>query len=312
MNGGLLAEIQALAHDLGYTACGITAVEPFDEFRRAVEEGADRFPEAAHLYRKLNRLADPQSSAPWASSIIVCVRRYGKYEIPEGLTGHIGREYLCDWHYRECPDHDIRKKMEHALEKMGLRVRRGGVPDRWAGARSGVTRFGKNNFAYSEHGSWINLQSWLVDVDLPCGMPTLEPACPEGCRACIEACPTGALLEPFVMRWDHCIAYLTYDAPEPVAPDLWEGMGPWIYGCDVCQEVCPLNAGTWEPVEKAPWVAKIASCLTRDTLANMEEETYRAIVQPRFPYIPPENLARWHANARRALTWSKDPRPDGR
>ena len=164
-----------------------------------------------------------------------------------------------------------------------------------------MTRFGRNNFAYSEHGSWINVQSWLVDVALPPDAPTLEPACPDACRACIEACPTEALLEPFVMRWDRCIAYLTYEAPEPIAPELWQRMGPWIYGCDVCQEVCPLNEETWEPVEKAPWLEKVAWSLRPDALADMDEETHRAIVHPRFSYIPPENLARWRANARRAL-----------
>jgi epoxyqueuosine reductase len=301
MGENAVAGIKELAREVGFSGCGITSAEPFEDFKKALEEQIRRFPGAASLYKPLLKYAVPRSTVPWAQSIVVCVRRYGKYKLPEGLAGYIGRNYLFDKRIKECPDYVMSEKMAEGLKGMGFRVRKGGVADRWAGARAGVTQFGRNCFAYSEHGSWINIETWLVEAKLPADKPQLQPACPANCRACINACPTNALVEPFVMRMDRCIAHLTFKAPEPIPSGLWNRMGTWIYGCDKCQEACPLNKGKWEPVERAFWLEKIAPFLMPEALATMDRETYQNIVQPRFWYIPVENLSRWHKNAARAL-----------
>jgi epoxyqueuosine reductase len=258
MNEELAAAIRELALRAGYAACGIATAEPFAEFDRAVRDRIARFPEAAALYAPLLRRADPRAANPWARSLVVCARWYGKYRLPPGPTGHIGRNYLCDRRHADSPDHEMPRKMTAGLRALGLRVRRGGLPDRWAAARAGVARFGRNGFAYSPGGSWMNIESWATDAALPPDEPTPRPACPDGCRACMDACPTGALVEPCVLRMDRCVAYLTYGAAEPVAPELWEKMGPWIYGCDACQEVCPLNRGRWSEAQPLPWLEAAA------------------------------------------------------
>ena len=304
MSEELKQAIKELVLRAGYVACGIIRAEPFVEYQRALGERIARFPEAAPLYEELRPRVDPQSKAPWVRSIVVCVRRYGKYILPQEAVGHIGRNYLGDRRFEGCADHAISDVVRDGLKALGLRIRKGGVPDRWAGARAGVTRFGRNCFAYAgRYGSWVNIESWRVDAELPPDEPTLTPACPPDCRACIKACPTGALSEPFVMRMDRCIAYLTYYAPHPIVPARWEKMGPWIYGCDVCQEVCPLNRGAWEPLEEAGWQMAVAEHLSPAALATMSAEVYREIIHPRFPYIPLEDLERWHVNARRALAY---------
>lgn len=300
-NGGLALAIKHLAREVGFAACGITSAEPFEEFGVAIQERMKRFPEASHLYSPMQERVAPRSLAPWVNSIVVCISRYGKYEIPEGLVGHIGRSYLFGRINEESPQHEILGKMMDELTRMGFRVQRGDVPDRWAGVRAGVTQFGRNCFAYSEHGSWIEIETWLVDALLPTDKPILDPVCPKGCQACINACPTGALVEPFVMRMDRCVAYLTYSAPEPIPSELWNKMGAWIYGCDRCQEVCPLNKQAWNFIERAPWVESIASLLRPAALARMDQKTYRDVVYPRFGYIPVDNLARWQRNAARAV-----------
>ncbi len=302
MNSQLVIAIKKLADSVGYADCGCAPANDFVEFKKAVEERMRRFPDAAQLYANLLSRSAPRTRAPWAKSIVVCVRRYGKYVIPPGLVGRIGRTYLFDRRNPNCPDHDMPKKMKQGLKQLGLRVKQGGIPDRWAGARAGLTSFGRNCFAYSrKHGSWINIETWLVDTELPPGDSCPAIACPEGCRACMDACPTKALIEPFVMRMDRCIAYLTYAAPEPIAPELWNRMGKWIYGCDICQQVCPLNKGKWKESEKAPWLEAIAPQLQSDTLMTMDEDTFRTIIEPAFWYIPQDNIARWHANAKRAM-----------
>jgi epoxyqueuosine reductase len=313
MSESLENRILALARVTGYPLCGVAPVAPFEAYREVLAGRAARFPSAAGLYRDLEPRCDPRVRTPWAESIVVCIRPYGKYAIPEALGRSIGRNYLCDRRIKACPDNALPARMKEGLKALGLRVRTGGVPSRAAAVRAGLVTLGRNGFAYAgEYGSWINIETWLVDAALRRHDPAADrpaPApCPADCTACRDACPTGALVEPepggtpgcYLHRMDHCVAYLTYGAPFPVAPDLWARMGEWIYGCDACQAACPLNRGCWRATEPAPWLEAVAGQLTPEALAAMDARTYREVVHPLFGYIPEEDLARWRANARRA------------
>ena len=296
----LASEIKSLALEAGYTACGITTAEPFEDYRAALDEHVRRFPETAPLYSRMKGRIDPKAENAWARSIVVCIRAYGKYRLPKGAADHIGRNYLCDRRSPKNPDNAMSDRMSAGLRRLGVRARKGGVPDRAAAARAGLARVGRNNFAYTAHGSWVNIECWVTAAELAADAPAAGSPCPENCRACLRACPTGALCAPYMMRMDRCTAYLTFRAPHPIAPELWAKMGPWIYGCDACQNACPLNRGKWEEREPAPWLEGIAGRLTPEALATMDEETYRARIHPLFGYIAIEDVARWHANARRA------------
>lgn len=305
-------KIKSLAREAGYQACGIAGVDPFENYRASLQDIAGRFPESATMCRHLERRATPLAMNPWARAIVVCVRRYGKYAIPETLANHIGRNYLCDRRITGCPDAAMPGLMKDGLKALGLRVRTGGVPSREAAVRAGIVQVGKNGFAYAPGcGSWLNIEAWMVDAALEPDPPSGPAPCPEGCQACLKACRTQALAEPYVTRIHHCIAYLTYEAPFPIEAALWSRMGPWIYGCDDCQRVCPMNKGQWDDTEPAPWITEVAEALTPEALAAMDQETYSKVVHPLFGYIPEKDLARWHANARRALDRSEPVRPLG-
>lgn len=297
----LAEQIKQLAADVGYVDCGIAPVDDFTEFAGIIDNRCREFPELAQDYQAMRQRAFPGRQNPWARSLVVCIHWYGKYRIPENISQGIGRSYLFDRRYKACPDHALPERMKQGLRHLGLRVRRGGVPDRWAAARAGVARFGRNNFAFSErYGSWINIEPFLVDAVLPHDRPASELVCPESCNRCIATCPTQALRRPLCLRYDRCVAYLTYKAPEPIDPALWRAMGSWVYGCDQCQLVCPLNAGKWGGYETADWLEAMAPYLTNEALASMDQKTFREIVQPAFWYIPPDGLERWRKNARRA------------
>ena len=307
MDSDCKESIAKLAASVGYTACGITGTEPFVEYVAEVERRMQRFPATVGLYLPLLGRAYPRARMPWARSIVVCVREYGKYVIPDRLDRYIGRTYLFDRRYGSVPDHDMPDRMRAGLKGMGLRVRTGGVPCRWAAARAGIARIGRNCFAYTERsGSWINIEAWLVDAELPPDRPTLDCPCPPDCRACTDACPTGALVEPYVMRADRCAAYLSYSAPEPIAPELWQAMGCWIYGCDACQIACPMNNGKWREESRAGWLEAVVGSLRPEVLAEMTDDFYREVVYPLFWYIPKDGADRWRRNARRALAAMSD------
>lgn len=304
MNGATLAaQIRAAAREIGYAHCGITAADPFPEYAAAVERLMAESPASSALYARFLRRANPRGDAPWARSIVVAIRRYGRYRLPPQAVGHIGRTYLCDRRAPVHPDFTMPRRMKAALEAMGLRVKTGsGASDRWAAARAGVARLARNTCAVAEGcGSWINIECWRVDAELPPDPPAFDDPCPAGCSACMKACPTGALCRPRTVRIERCVAWLTYGAPWPAPPDLWRLMGPWIYGCDACQEVCPLNRGAWEERDPMPWLDPVAERLSPAALAAMSDEDYRRLIHPFFWYIPPDDAERWRANARRAI-----------
>jgi len=308
MDHNLVNQIKQAAAEIGFVACGVTTAEPFALFSQELERRQRLFPEVAEQYAALCHHADPKCGAAWAQSVVVCIRAYGKYRIPPALIGHIGRSYLGDMRLKACPDNQMPAQMTQALRSLGLRAKRGGGPDRLAAARAGAVQILRNGFAYHENaGSWLNVLTWRVDAELPADKPTYDCPCPPNCRLCMTGCPTGAIVEPYVMRMDKCVAHLTYNAPHPISAELWSKMGAWIYGCDVCQQVCPLNRGKWCETELAPWLEEVGEQLSCEALATMDAETYQQIVHPRFWYIPAEDSERWRRNARRALQAAANP-----
>lgn len=168
-------------------------------------------------------------------------------------------------------------------------------PARLAAARAGVTYFGKNCFAFAEGiGSWVIISTLVVDSELEYGEPMLEVKCPEKCTLCIDSCPTGALYEPLRMNPLLCLAYNSYATPgsplgsglEVLPMTIREVMGSWIYGCDVCQQVCPHNQTRLKA--KLPpntYLEHVSDDFHLDRLLNMSDEHFNTRVSTLLHYI---------------------------
>ena len=113
--------------------------------------------------------------------------------------------------------------------------------DRAAAVRAGIAFYGKNTMAITRrHGSWVVLGVLVTDAEIE-PSPPLELDCGQ-CRLCIDACPTGALDEPGTLDSTKCLSYWS-QAPASVPDEYRDEMGDMVYGCDICQEVCPWNRG---------------------------------------------------------------------
>ena len=303
----ITAGIKEQAYTLGYDLCGVIQVGALKEYSVYLDKRIKRFPESRHLYEKLYDLGSPEKKGEWAKSIIVCVRRYNRYEIPPDIDKFFGKVYLFDGRLSYAKEYKNVILFEEYLKNLGAEFLKDSAAARWAAVNAGLGRFGKNNFLYTKFGSWVWIDTWTVNMDLDYDAPGAKiEACPKNCRKCIDACPTGALSEPFAMDRGLCVAQLSFFSSELPSDHIKDQMGTWLYGCDVCQDVCPKNKDKWIEEQEFPGLSSIADLLSPQKIAEMDEKTFLERIQPRFWYIAKEGIWLWKSNAIRAMANSND------
>lgn len=284
----LTTQIKEFALDIGYSKVGIIPVDDFPEYLADITNRADMY---SFFLKGASRAADPRSQMPTAKSIITTVYDYSQKNFPQQMVDKIARIYQARC-YNAPPDriHGARPQlMRDFLKKQGCEVGIGTmIPERIAAARAGIVNFGRNNFAYAQGiGSFIYLTSFLVDQELEYDTPTLEVGCPEGCRACMKACPTQAIYEPQKLNPVRCIAYNNffrqdgYPGGNFIPYDIREKIGTKIHGCEICQEVCPRNRKNLSaPKPDDEYLVQIAKDYTLFNFLNMTDDFYETRVQP--------------------------------
>jgi len=301
-----VSRIKNKAKELGFSFCGISDASPFEEFIKNVEKRIHHFPQSKNLYEKLMQYGYPEKSAEWAKSIITCISRYGKFRIPPSLKDLVGKYYLVDGRLPYSQDYAACQQFERWLQGMGLRTCKDAVTARWSAVRAGIGQFGKNNFIFTSHGSWIYIQTWIVDREMEYDHPSLSPACPVDCTKCIDVCPTRALEGPMMMNYGDCIARLTYRISSLPPLGLRAKMGTWIYGCDLCQDVCPLNKNRWDEEGEFPGLDEFSKILTLKNLSEMDDDSFIRTIYPKLWYIEKDQLWLWRCNILRAMANSKN------
>ena len=299
--------IKQKARELDYVSCGIIPSAAFYEFEKYLNERAETYPESKHFYAPFREFTNPPGEG---KSLIVCVRSQTRYKIPESLRGRIGRNYLFDDRIPYSPDYRRRAEFENWMSVNGLNIIKYTPPSRWAAAKAGVAKFGRNNFSYDEaHGSYIKIQAWLVDRKLDYDEPSGDiylSGCGEGCEKCVKACPTGALSRGFSMDMAVCVTRLSTYAEEGPDENVRRQMSCWIYGCDACQDACPYNKNEIVANEEYPLLREYEEILRLENIAEMDERTYSRVILPRFGYAGKDGLWHWQYNALRAMINSGD------
>ena len=295
-------EIKNRALELGYLACGIIPPNLFDEFKEYLDERVKSFPESKELYGSLyGNVRQPEN----AKSIIVCTQRYNKYKVPESLDGLIGKYYLFDYRVPYSQEYRAGVEFEAYLKLLGVNILQCNIPVRLAAAKAGLGKIGCNNFLYdTEHGSYIGANAWVIDKELEYDEVeenVLMSACNDACQKCVQSCPTKALSGSFSMNSGRCITYLTCFAKDTLDENTRAQMGLWLYGCDECQDACPLNKDKFVESEEFPLLKEYEEYLKPERISEMDEDTYVNIVNPRFWYAGKDGLWLWRSNALRNI-----------
>ena len=255
----LESKIKQLGRSVGFDLVGITTAEPFlrDE-RAALQRVRDGLMDGLAWYtedrvRKANRPAELLEGARSVMSLAV------SYNTGESLPGNEVAGKIARYAWGEDYHKVIKRRLKAFVAELPGLVGRpvatrvfvddGPMNDRAAAERAGVGWFGKStNVLTPSHGSWVFLSQVITDIDLEPDAP-LKKTC-GSCTACIDDCPTGAIVAPYVVDNTKCISYLTIELRGPIPVHMRSQMGDWVFGCDICQDVCPVNRkalGVLEP-----------------------------------------------------------------
>jgi epoxyqueuosine reductase len=245
--------IRAAALALGFARVGFCPIEPFVDAESAFEHWLARGHHGEMAFMTGQSRADPRALLPGAKTLIVVALAYDR----GGLASPLGERPLSPRalvarYARGADYHGVMKERLRALadrcaELSGRTllarpcVDTAPLLEREAARRAGVGFTAKNTMTIAPGlGSYVLLGELLIDVEIAPSVAAVAAGC-GSCRSCLDACPTGAFVDAYTLDARRCISYLTIELRGPIPRPLRPAIGRWVFGCDVCQEVCPFN-----------------------------------------------------------------------
>lgn len=273
--------IKANAKELGFQSIGIVAAGALDAESTRLREWLEHGFHASMSWMEnhLDKRLDVRKLMPGARSIIVTATNYYTPHAHDGSQGKVSRYAWGDDY------HDV---LREKLSKL-LGLIRSDEPNvigkicvdtvpfmdkAWA-VRAGLGWIGKHsNLITKDVGSWVFIGSLILDVELQYDNEIVEDHCGT-CTACLDACPTKAIVEPYIVDAGRCISYGTIEHRGETLPDaIVANIDGWIYGCDVCQDVCPWNRFE-TPTEESRFEPRNSeTTLDTESVINMTHESY--------------------------------------
>jgi epoxyqueuosine reductase len=261
------ADVKARAAELGFDLCGVAPVAAHRELaflRQWLDRGYAG--EMEYLHRSAERRGDVRHVLPTARSVIALgtvynVDRPYSTEIADRSKALIAR-YAWGDDYHDVILHRMEALLAWMRETAGepfdarAYVDTGPVQERVYAQYAGLGWIGRNTCVINEDlGSWIFLSEILCSLPLEPDTPAIDQC--GTCRLCLDSCPTGALVEPYVLDSTRCLSYLTIELKGPIPDAQRAELGAHVYGCDVCQEVCPWNLQpSSDQPAASPWLPR--------------------------------------------------------
>jgi epoxyqueuosine reductase len=248
MRGDLTQRIKEKAAQLGFCGVGIAAAAPLSSEGAKLHEWLDRgfHGTMAWMERTKEKRRDPHLVLPKAQAVISVAYNYyaDVRHLVDKSRGKISRYAWGDDYHTIVDDKldQLQQFIQDAAPGAVCKkyVDTGPVMDKAWAVRAGLGWLGKHtNVITREYGSWVFLGEIITDIDLTPDDP-IGDFC-GSCTACIDACPTDAIVGPYVLDARRCISYLTIEHKGEIPPEYHARLENWVFGCDVCQDVCPWN-----------------------------------------------------------------------
>lgn len=275
--------VKSLATTYGFDYCGIARAVTLDEDARRLESWLKQGLHGSMKYMEnyFDLRIDPSKLVPGARSVITLLKNY----FPEqpAQTEYKVSKYAYGKDYHEVIRQQLKSMITELQEKIGAFNGRGFVDSApvleraWA-TRSGLGWIGRNgNLITRGNGSFFFIATLIVDIELQYDDPFAKDFC-GSCRKCIDACPTEAIMPGKVINGSKCISYFTIELKDEIIPEEQKGkFRDWMFGCDICQDVCPWNrfSTPHKEVQFTP-IPELLNFTTRDWEA-LSEEAFRKI-----------------------------------
>lgn len=276
--------IKQTATRLGFDFCGIAKAQKLNEDARRLEAWLNKGMHGSMQYMEnyFDLRTDPSLLVPGAKSVVTLLLNYSPPQVQQGEAPRIAK-YAYGRDYHEVIKGKLNQLLQIIRDQAGEINGRGFVDSApvlertWA-QRSGLGWIGRNgNLITRQSGSFFFIATLIVDVELEYDDMFAKDYCGT-CRKCIDACPTDAILENKVIDGSRCISYFTIELKDMLIPDEMQGkFQNWMFGCDICQDVCPWNRFS-KPTRETAFtpIPEILNLSTSDW-EHMSEETFRKI-----------------------------------
>lgn len=276
--------VKRTAQQLGFSYCGIAKAVQLDEDARRLENWLNQNMHGNMQYMEnhFDLRIDPRKLVPGAKSVITLLQNYFPAQKQSQEAPKVAK-YAFGEDYHEVIRSKLNLFLSKLQEEMGEIQGRGFVDSApvlersWA-VKSGAGWIGKNgNLINKQTGSFYFIATLIVDIDLMYDDPVAKDYCGT-CRKCIDTCPTDAILDNKVVDGSKCISYFTIELKDVFIPKEMTGkFDNWLFGCDICQDVCPWNRFS-KPTNELKFtpIPEILNLTTKEW-ENMQEETFSSV-----------------------------------
>ena len=239
--------IKNKAKALGFLSCGISKADFLEEEAPRLEQWLNQnyHGEMAYMANHFDKRLDPRVLVPGAKSVVSLLLNYHTEEKQTDIEAPKIASYAFGEDYHNVIKNKLKQLMSFIHQEIGevqgrVFVDSAPVMDKAWAAKSGLGWIGKNtNLISKKAGSFFFIAELILDLELEHDLPATDHC--GSCTACIDACPTDALLAPYQIDGSKCISYVTIELKNEIPTDFQGKMDNWAFGCDVCQTVCPWN-----------------------------------------------------------------------